>query len=304
MRFGGHETFSIREGWLFKGLRLLREDPDALYDENVADRLGVGRNMAKSIRYWLLATELADPVKNETGRKTIGLKISDFGQLIWDNDRFLLERDSWWLLHINLVTNSFAAAAWSWFFSAFRRRRFDRGVALESFRRHLEVREKRVPSIKTLRRDLACLLSSYAQVHPSELVDPEDATECPLRQLGLLRHFRDSGMYQMNLGRKPIAPTVFGYAMAKAWETSDSRTGSLEVTFLEASQREFGPCAVFGLTLEELVETVMGLEEGIEDSAIRVAGLAGERTIRVRQASPLGWASELYRAREGAHHAA
>ena len=41
MRFGGHETFTIREGWLHKGLKLLTKNPDLLLDEYVADRLGV-----------------------------------------------------------------------------------------------------------------------------------------------------------------------------------------------------------------------------------------------------------------------
>jgi hypothetical protein len=54
MRFGGHETFAIREGWLHKGLRLLADEPHLLADDHAADWLGVGRNMAKSIRHWLV----------------------------------------------------------------------------------------------------------------------------------------------------------------------------------------------------------------------------------------------------------
>ena len=61
MRFGGHETFAIREGWLHKGLRLLRDHPERLVAEEAADWLGVGRNMAKAIRHWLVATGLAAP---------------------------------------------------------------------------------------------------------------------------------------------------------------------------------------------------------------------------------------------------
>lgn len=39
MRFGGHETFPVREGWLHKGLKLVVEEPDKLGDEHVADWL-------------------------------------------------------------------------------------------------------------------------------------------------------------------------------------------------------------------------------------------------------------------------
>ena len=60
MRFGGHQTFFVREGWLAKGLGLLRDDATAFDDPYVADQLGVGRNMAKSIEHWLLATGIAE----------------------------------------------------------------------------------------------------------------------------------------------------------------------------------------------------------------------------------------------------
>ena len=69
MRFGGHQTFFVREGWLAKGLGLLREDVSAFDDPYVADRLGVGRNMAKSIEHWLLATGLAQ----KTERRAVAL---------------------------------------------------------------------------------------------------------------------------------------------------------------------------------------------------------------------------------------
>ena len=51
MRFGGHQTFAIREGWLYKGLRLAIEDPDRLGEPDLADWMGVGKNMAKSIHH-------------------------------------------------------------------------------------------------------------------------------------------------------------------------------------------------------------------------------------------------------------
>lgn len=60
MRFGGHQTFAIRGGWLYKGLRMVMEDPKRMDDPDVADWLGVGRNMVKSIYHWLQATGLAE----------------------------------------------------------------------------------------------------------------------------------------------------------------------------------------------------------------------------------------------------
>ena len=77
MRFGGHQTFFIREGWLHKGLKLLKEDEDRdeklLTHELSADYLGVGKNMAMAIRHWLVATGLAEHDENEKGKSVKNL---------------------------------------------------------------------------------------------------------------------------------------------------------------------------------------------------------------------------------------
>src|SRR5437867_7802356 len=102
MRFGGHETFAIREGWLHKGLKLLIEQPDRLVDEYAADWLGVGRNMAKSIRHWLVATNLADQALGQRSGKTARLKVTEFGRLVYERDPYFSEIGTWWALHVNL----------------------------------------------------------------------------------------------------------------------------------------------------------------------------------------------------------
>ena len=49
--------FFIRKGWLSKGMKYVdaREDVFISKDENPMDVLGIGANMVKSLRYWLLA---------------------------------------------------------------------------------------------------------------------------------------------------------------------------------------------------------------------------------------------------------
>ena len=71
MKFSGHETFAIREGWLHKGLKLLIEEPKKLYDEYVADFLGVGKNMSRSIRHWLEVTGLAERVTSKESQISV-----------------------------------------------------------------------------------------------------------------------------------------------------------------------------------------------------------------------------------------
>ena len=57
-RLKGHESFTLREGWLTKGLNAVHENPRVFSENSGADALGVGTNMAKSIRYWMRTAEL------------------------------------------------------------------------------------------------------------------------------------------------------------------------------------------------------------------------------------------------------
>ena len=51
MRFGGHETFPVREGWLHKGLKLVAEEPKKMCHEHVADWLAAGRRVGLKGRH-------------------------------------------------------------------------------------------------------------------------------------------------------------------------------------------------------------------------------------------------------------
>ena len=61
--------------------------------------------------------------------------------------------------------------------------RFERSVSYEAADRFVNQQERRPPSQRTLRRDVACLLQSYAQKVPEEKLDPEDVRHCPFIEL-------------------------------------------------------------------------------------------------------------------------
>ncbi len=294
MRFGGHETFAIREGWLHKGLKLLVEQPDRLMDAHAADWLGVGRNMAKSIRHWLIATGLAAPALAPRAGRHIHLKATALGQLIYAHDPYFSEIGTWWVLHVNLVNTPDHAASWVWFFNNFSLNRFERAVCIEGLHRHLQLTQRRLPSLKTLHRDVACLLHSYARTIPPEHADPEEARECPFTELGLLSYFRTTGHYQLHQGVKEIPSQVFGYALAKAFADSHGDNGRLDITIHEAARQPGGPGRAFVLTSEALFEVALRLESEAPTGDLLIAGLASERVIRLRKKQPLAWLQEYY----------
>ena len=61
-RFSGHESFPCRYAWLPKAFAAIAEDPLAFADEEKAMiRLGVGKNMVRSIRFWMQAAVVTAP---------------------------------------------------------------------------------------------------------------------------------------------------------------------------------------------------------------------------------------------------
>ena len=260
MKFSGHETFAIREGWLHKGLKLLIEEPELLYDEYVADWLGVGKNMSRSIRHWLEVTGLAQRVKGK-GRQP-RLKETKLGSLIYERDLYFIDIGTWWALHVNLVNAGDQVFTWSWFFNDFSHSRFERSMCINRLTRDVENLRSRPPSQNTIDRDVACLLQSYARVIPTENKDPEDALECPFVELGLLSNFRTSGYYQVHQGEKEIPIHLLGYALSMVFE--EARTGrqdTFPISLREAVTCPSGPGKAFVLTSESLLSLALQAEE-------------------------------------------
>lgn len=306
MKFSGHETFPIREGWLHKGMELLMESPDRLAGDDAADYLGVGRNMAKSIRHWLQVTDLAERgTTNAAGRRDI-LVPTEFGELVYARDPYFCQPGTWWTLHANLISDAARATTWAWFFNGFNATRFERSLCVHSLQHHLRLSsQKRVPSLRTLENDVSCLLQSYARAIPAERVDPEEAIHCPLAELSLVSHFRSSGYYQMTHGVKDLPGELIGYTLSRAFTDAGDGRGKTDITIEAATRTTGGPGRAFLLTNEAMFEQALQAEREIGSDAIEIAGLAGERVIRVRSDRPLAWLEKYYaREQERGRHAA
>ena len=292
MKFSGHETFAIREGWLHKGLKLLIEEPELLYHEYVADFLGVGKNMSRSIRHWLEVTGLAGREKGKGGQTR--LKETKLGKLVYERDRYFVDIGTWWALHVNLVNAGDQVFTWSWFFNDFSLSRFERLMCINRLMRDVANLRSRPPSQNTIDRDVACLLQSYSRVIPTENKDPEDALECPFVELGLLSYFHTSKYYQVHQGEKEIPTHLLGYALSMAFEEARTGQDTVDISVREATTQEGGPGKAFVLTSESLLSLALQAEEMDPDKDIQVVGLAGDRRIRIRRMQPVDWLKNHY----------
>lgn len=191
MKFKAHETFFIRKGWLSKGMKHIVKKPDLFIDknENPMDILGLGSNMVKSLRYWLLATGLCEEIIEN--KKHIQ-HLTDFGKLVFENDKFLEETGTLQLLHYKLASNKENATAWFCFFNRFPLREFMREDFISDVKKFL-LEEKQSENEKpnaesSISADFDCIANTYLPRYKlrSSEVDPENNIDCPLGELGLL----------------------------------------------------------------------------------------------------------------------
>ena len=285
--FGGHETFVIREGWLHKGLDLLLDDPEALIGPDAADALGVGQNMAKSIRHWLVATGLAERIEGIRGP----LKTTELGNLVRAQDPYFLAPGSWWAIHMQLI-NQPRAGAWCWYFNQFGQPRFERAVCIERLNQYLQLHRRRAPSRNTLERDIACLLRCYASTVPPKREDPEDGNDCGLRELGLLYHFPGSGVYQRVTEPKAVPPELIGYNIALNRLEAQGAEGTVDLPIESLAREPGGPGPAFQVSAENLYELLQRAERTHRD--FKIAGLGAERVLRIPRRTPLEWLERYY----------
>ena len=57
-----HETFSIREGWIEKGVNIIKENCECFKKNDGPVNFGLGTNMCKSLRYWLIGSKIAEAI--------------------------------------------------------------------------------------------------------------------------------------------------------------------------------------------------------------------------------------------------
>lgn len=185
MRFRAHETFFVRKGWLYKGIKNVRRKPDIFSDRknNPTDILGIGTNMVRSLRYWLQVTGLTNEV-NTGGRHQ---ELTDFARIIWENDRYMEEMGTLWLIHYKLATQKENATTWYYFFNEFNMQEFDKNDFINTIRLYTQINNVNVAD-SSLEGDFDCLINTYLNKNKmsNEKQNPEENISCPLNELHLI----------------------------------------------------------------------------------------------------------------------
>lgn len=185
MRFRAHDTFFIRKGWLSKGMKNVKEQPDVFIskEEKPMDILGIGSNMVKALRYWLQTVGLTTEPKS--GRRI--QSFTELGTKIFKNDRYIEELGTLYLLQYKLATNKRDATAWYFFFNEFLMTEFTKDDYINALQNYISLHGDKV-SLRSLSDDFSCIINTYLPRSKSSSteISPENNIDCPLGELGLI----------------------------------------------------------------------------------------------------------------------
>lgn len=239
--FAGHETFYCKSLWLKKGYDFLKEG-NSFLDNDAVIKLGVGKNMVASIRYWM---------------KAFGLTVNDQLTLLADYifnkdtgcDMYLEDINTLWLLHYNLVSNRVASLYYLLFVDYQREKKeFDRELLTNYIKRRCSVPEqKNVYNENTVKKDVGVLLHNY--VAPESLNSLEDFSGLLINLNLLCRIEKDSYAF-IETNAKAFDSAIILYAILEA--------GAQDPTLSFDKIQEMS--LIFGLSVSQFIEIVRGME--------------------------------------------
>jgi hypothetical protein len=279
--FSGHETFVLRSTWLKKGYDVIMQHPDLFAQPDAYVKLGVGKNMAQSIRYWGRVCGVFDKKPDGTGYEPTPL-----GTWLLDDDGvdpFLVSPASWWLLHWQLAARTESALTWFYTFNMLRGGEFTIAQVGTQIQSLAAEHTWRMPSTATIERDIDCMVRCYTRPSQKQLATAvEDALLCPLMELGLLQVIPGQRIYRLVSGPQPSLPdALVAYAIHAIIDGSDSKT----ISFRQLSYNPRSPGRVFRLGEDALLHRLYDIEE-ITEGAAFYTDQAGIRQVSWRETGP------------------
>lgn len=254
--FSGHETFSLRYGWLEKAYHAVSSSSENPFSrlEAIAE-LGVGKNMVSSIKYWALATGFL----LQEGDVFRASKYAE-DLMAPESDPYLEKADSLWRIHYELAKNPRNTGTY-FLFNFLNENIFDKAMVLSRIHDFLTNYDLKFPAEKTLNSDVTVLLANYSSREKKS--SREDDITCPLTELRLIRAQAD-GRFSFNLGVKTtLSQNLFITCLMDFWDDlARFSGGSVNTLKFEQILHAVGsPGRIFLLDERELVGRLEDIEK-------------------------------------------
>ena len=265
--FSRHETFHLRYGWLKKGYDAILGDPHAFTRDDATVRLGVGKNMVRSIRFWGLAAKVygADKAARTVAPTGLGRALlDDKGGL----DPYLERPDTLWILHWLIFAPPCLLPAW-WVLvndalagsvvvgtDDMRRRVRDAVASVDRWRS---------PSPRSVDKDFDVFVHTYSSRRGRDMV--EDYLDCPFRSLHVLRQGTRDEMRFVQGPKPGLSPLAAAFACLDFADRSGlaGRTATVHRLAMEAGS----PGRALRLDEADMADLLAEAAEGCDAIAVR-----------------------------------
>lgn len=266
-RFSGHESFPCRYAWLPKAVSALQQNPQIFSNEEreAISELGVGKNMVRAIRFWILVMGIAEIVDHR-------FVVTPFGQMLLGPDgldRFLEDRRTLWLLHWIVLSHvDDPLFAWDYLFNHWGHPDMTRTEVLRVFQQEAKRIERKLSRI-TLEQHFDVFLHTYVVSNGRRAESQEDNLDCPFVDLELIervgeRRIGKSGraepVYAFRREPKPdITPELFVFCLFDYWCNRKDTEATL--TFRDVSVNLGSIGQIFKLGEPEIRERLEHIEQ-------------------------------------------
>jgi len=302
MPFAKHESFYIRDGWLFKGLKAVNDHPEIFVSSDAPERLGLGKNMVRALRFWLQASGLTEERWNNRTRVQY---LTPLGNLIWNRDPYFELDGTLWLIHHQLISSWAFATTWYWFFNHYAPTNFTRQEFIERLSQwnimQRQDEEREVVAEGSLKKDFDCLVHTYLADRESRIKSPEDQIVSPLTVLGLLADFKEKDedndkfirRYRFQSGSvTTIPPLIFLYIL---WNRQEiERPEASQVSLSVALREPMNAGRTFNIGMRAFEDLAVRLEDTNPHWAVRLTRTGGLDQLTLPRVSSREILEEFY----------
>ena len=277
-RFTGHETFPCRYPWLPKAVAALEKKSEEKIDlfrdiDEAIVVLGVGKQMARAIRFWVEAAKVVEKEKNgnfeitQLGKKLLGEK---------GHDPYLEDVQTLWLIHWNFSTHPESPIfAWDFLMNRWQDPEIIPSRVVDAFKTEADSQSRQL-SVVTLKQHFNIFLHTYLPTRGKKGNILEDNLDCPLIELDLIRQIGETvsdsdgkrePIYAFNRDSKPqISQQLFFYCLEDFWKIYSPEEKSLP--FHEIAFGYGSPGQIFKLPEQEIRARLEEIED-FTDGAMR-----------------------------------
>ena len=268
--FARHETFHPRYGWFRKAYTTAATTEDGFTDPEAPVKIGVGKNMVRSIKFWGLAAKILTADPNSPNKRAVemiptSIGHSLFGPAGWDP--FMEDPGTIWLLHWLLLAPPSQVPIWWLAFNELHAVEFDDEALGAAVRSHFETNSDwNTPSDSAMDKDTSIFVRTYSPAVKTNRTSFDDMLDCPFRELGLVTRSAATGNHRFVLGPKPTLPDeILAYAILD-YVLRREQTGST-ITLAKLANEPGAPGRAFKLTETDIytaLETVSQTTDGLE----------------------------------------